>query len=921
MSFGVSGRKKLLRERLQAVEVGGIATIEKKILKSQNTVENFDTDDGSVSSLQTATLNRAGRADQGGNLSLPKVLASMAESKFCNDAINKLTVKAKHFSKARDGDLLKAFETSSLDHTNFRIMLKRVFNLDFTNKEWKEVINLFDRNNDGDVDGDEFLTVFSILKTLAMNRESEALKERTMLATRKANKAESMAETQRNAKSENVVNFNFKEESVVTATKKVHDAARKFDKSHPSSMNLSAFDVKFLTPGMFREVVKLTFGLVLNPKELGVVIKKYDPSNSGVITSAVFLTQFLRLGIELRAEEYQQQLNESRQAEAELKAFHERKIQDLARKADMGVDLDFCRADEKLAFDLLHEAAFKYDRGHPSAMSLDGFKPKHLAPGEFKDALKSTFKLLMTGKQLGSLVKHFGVDVDGSLKVVSNKFVLYFVRHGIKARQSAASSQLEKQRNETKAREEEQVKLLEKAWRKSEFGVLDFEAGTVDAVEQKFRTAAQVYSKARGSSLEALEVSKLDAGVFQVMCRRLFDLKFSNTEMAAVLSMFPIEGESNFVDCPLFLNTFTKWSFEEKEKKRTEELRIMRELEALNRMHNDKVSSELGEVAERETVDFTFSEKDKKTAVRKLEIGASNFDRSHPSSMSMDAFLVSKMSPATLKRMLKNVFLVDLTPKETGAVVRQFRLKNSIENTDSDKDADSNDVNVHEFLLHFLAMSRKHKSNQRSARIESERNIQRRRQQEEKASEEKKNNDFSQRLKYTLKDSKLLEAHLKSMTLTYCADSASYLQHLQALKGPPTTAPAFRDIIYRVFSLRLSMPEVGSLMDVLDPVLAKEFMLDGAEFLRAFMRVSRLQEQVLLGERPPGSVTLKSFKRDGGSNLPTVITKAPSSPKLGKQKTPGAGGGFLASLVGEGGRNPWKDLEYPSPFKRKAAKN
>ena len=62
----------------------------------------------------------------------------------------KLAKKAHHFVKERDGALLTAFETNDLDYLNFRIFLKRLLLLEFTDEEWTQVCSFFD--------GLEFLT-------------------------------------------------------------------------------------------------------------------------------------------------------------------------------------------------------------------------------------------------------------------------------------------------------------------------------------------------------------------------------------------------------------------------------------------------------------------------------------------------------------------------------------------------------------------------------------------------------------------------------------------------------------------------------------------------------------------------------------------------------------------------------------------
>lgn len=72
------------------------------------------------------------------------------------------------------------------------------------------------------------------------------------------------------------------------------------------------------------------------------------------------------------------------------------------------VDYEFSKQDFNSALELLRKAAAKYDANHSSAPDLDGFLGADLSPGNFKDMLYRTFKIVLTPKQLGSLVKFFG---------------------------------------------------------------------------------------------------------------------------------------------------------------------------------------------------------------------------------------------------------------------------------------------------------------------------------------------------------------------------------------------------------------------------------------------------------------------------------------------------------------------------------
>jgi hypothetical protein len=60
--------------------------------------------------------------------------------------------------------------------------------------------------------------------------------------------------------------------------------------------------------------------------------------------------------------------------------------------------------------DKIKEAALKYDKNHPAAVSLEGFDSKYLTPGAFRITLYRTFHVDLTDKELGSLVHMFDMN-------------------------------------------------------------------------------------------------------------------------------------------------------------------------------------------------------------------------------------------------------------------------------------------------------------------------------------------------------------------------------------------------------------------------------------------------------------------------------------------------------------------------------
>ncbi len=146
---------------------------------------------------------------------------------------------------------------------------------------------------------------------------------------------------------------------------------------------------------------------------------------------------------------------------------------------------------------------------------------------------------------------------------------------------------------------------------------------------------------------------------------------------------------------------------------------------------------------------------------------------------------------------------------------------------------------------------------------------------------------------------------------------------LQSFKIPSINASTFRDNFFRIFLIKLSYPEIGVLMKILDPELSKKHLLDGNKFLTAFFKFERLFERFVLGEIEESKITLdimkiednaqsNSFKKspskrfNDSESRPTTsgetdVGRPPMTPKTAKRL------GMIAALFG--GVNPWENIE------------
>lgn len=73
--------------------------------------------------------------------------------------------------------------------------------------------------------------------------------------------------------------------------------------------------------------------------------------------------------------------------------------------------------------------SLQYDASHPAALGLDGFERKSMAAAEFKELVRRTFHLKLTGTEVGALFDFFNNSdaPEVSVSSVLECSVLFFL--------------------------------------------------------------------------------------------------------------------------------------------------------------------------------------------------------------------------------------------------------------------------------------------------------------------------------------------------------------------------------------------------------------------------------------------------------------------------------------------------------------
>ncbi len=582
-------------------------------------------------------------------------------------AVRKLTTAAVKFRKDRDGALLQCFETRSLNYEEFRLMLKKVFRLEFTDEEYEAAFNLFDTDKSRDIDGTEFLVYFTHLATIWKEDHKASLMQKIAEYHKNEAMEEAKKEAAIKAYYDQSVDYDYSEEDERSAMEKLQAGAKLYRKGHPSAKSIDGFEVAYLDPFTFRNLVFQTFDIKLTPKEVGVLVHMYDNDNNGMVCSPWFMVQFLKMGNERRLEDWSKQVELTRSASKAIEDEKVRKLEAQQAALEKGLDFDFTEEDQKTAIEKLRVAAVKFDKNHPSSLSLDGFAATYTTPGVFREMLKRTFNLILPSKELGALVKFF--DTDNCGKVNNHEFLTYFSRASTGGKFAMRSYMIERQRKAIADAEAAHQRMLQEQWGKLEDRVkYEFSEEDKRSAIEKITDLARKYfnDKASNIGLKAFTSATMGPAVWREMMKRAFAVTITDGELAYFISLYGDKDRN--IDCIDFNLKFKALVFECRSKARTHQLKLNADEEM-----KKKEAAEAKLMAARhkneKSVSYDYSEEDIESALSKFRHAAMKHDKHHPAAVSLEAFDVSTMSAMDFQEVCRRVFHFELTPKELGVMV------------------------------------------------------------------------------------------------------------------------------------------------------------------------------------------------------------------------------------------------------------
>ena len=175
---------------------------------------------------------------------------------------------------------------------------------------------------------------------------------------------------------------------------KLTAAAKKYDKVRGNA--LTSFEPYALNYTMFAAALAKTFNLTFTPKEMGHLVTLYDPKKTQEIVCKPFLTAFFLLGTTERERMRQAQIAKQREAEHAIRETQEKLKHGLGMVGKVvPPDWTYTEEDRDSALGKMTACAVSYDPNAPSALKLTSFQGLTLTPQAFKEAVRTTFNLVL----------------------------------------------------------------------------------------------------------------------------------------------------------------------------------------------------------------------------------------------------------------------------------------------------------------------------------------------------------------------------------------------------------------------------------------------------------------------------------------------------------------------------------------------
>mmetsp|Transcript_12975 Transcript_12975/g.23763 ORF Transcript_12975/g.23763 Transcript_12975/m.23763 type:complete len:901 (-) Transcript_12975:53-2755(-) len=458
-------------------------------------------------------------------------------------------------SKAGFGGL-KGFQCAGLDAMQFREQLWRTFDLSLTKAELGALVETFDADGDGTIDGPEFLSMFFRLQ----KREQAFLKqqEKARLTKEKALKQQHMLEQVKieEAKMAKLVSTDFTEQDLNDALSKITHASRSISKRQGAGPSpLVAFtNGPPMQPAVLRSNLARFLKVFLTPKEVGALVDHFDADGDGTVDGAEFLKQCNSLWAKVDSDAVRHMM-EHRKKHVEKRDRYNKLHEEKIVKELTSVQLTaYDRSDALSAMKKLRKSALMFD--DRVNISLQSFQGAPMNPYEFKDLLNRVLKVKLTIAELSSLVSHF--DSDGDLTVSGSEFLSAFfaLRRSEQLKALKRNSEI----GEKKAKFLAQLKA-KRAIRQEDDGedlLCDYTVHDLRKAVEKVRHAAESFNPRMQSLGGFTSGGAMGPREFKAELKKALGVKLTNQQLTALFYDWD-KDEKGTIESAEFVAKFYKF--------------------------------------------------------------------------------------------------------------------------------------------------------------------------------------------------------------------------------------------------------------------------------------------------------------------------------------------------------------------------
>jgi hypothetical protein len=357
----------------------------------------------------------------------------------------------------------------------------------------------------------------------------------------------------------------------------------------------------------------------------------------------------------------------TRQASKELASEHQRKIDEMAAKMERGIDCEFSETDQTNGLENLRKAAVKFNKNHPSSMSLDGFCSTYSSPGIFREMLKRTFNITLPAKELAAVINFFDTKKDGNID--NDEFLTFFRRASTEGRFAIRTYAVARNQKMIADAEAERERLLREQWGKLEDKV-KYEFSEIDRLNatEKLTDLAKKYFTDRSSNdgLKSFKAATMGPAMWRDLMKRSFLQTFNDGELAYFISIYG--NEQKEIDCKKFVIAFNSLVFDERSKSRTWQLKLDRDRVLQEKMKEQHLM-EAKKANNEKSVNLNYTDEDMESCLSKFRKAALKHDKSHAGSVSLQALEVASMPVMDFQELCRRVFRINLSSKELGAIL------------------------------------------------------------------------------------------------------------------------------------------------------------------------------------------------------------------------------------------------------------